>query len=194
FMVFFFQAEDGIRDFHVTGVQTCALQISVNFELKPEKGTEYEAGFEAGFLNQRLGLDVTYFHKRTTDLILTVPVPPSSGFAEFPFRNIGEVLNKGWEVALRGSPVIEDNVRWDFNLAASTLHNELIDLGGVEPFGTLNRFDEGMPLGAFYGYRILRVEDDRVIVSNDREMLGNFLPDFEGAFATTLTLFNTLAL
>src|SRR5690606_25319464 len=125
-----------------------------NFELKPEKGTEYEAGFEAGFLNQRLGLDVTYFHKRTTDLILTVPVPPSSGFAEFPFRNIGEVLNKGWEVALRGSPVIEDNVRWDFNLAASTLHNELIDLGGVEPFGTLNRFDEGMPLGAFYGYRI----------------------------------------
>jgi len=165
-----------------------------NFELKPEKGTEYEAGFEAGFLNQRLGLDVTYFHKRTTDLILTVPVPPSSGFAEFPFRNIGEVLNKGWEVALRGSPVIEDNVRWDFNLAASTLHNELIDLGGVEPFGTLNRFDEGMPLGAFYGYRILRVEDDRVIVSNDREMLGNFLPDFEGAFATTLTLFNTLAL
>ncbi|MHB1168348.1 MAG: SusC/RagA family TonB-linked outer membrane protein [Longimicrobiales bacterium] len=76
-----------------------------NFDLKPERGTEYEAGFEAGFFDQRLGLDVTYFHKRTTDLILTVPVPPSSGFSSNPFRNIGEVLNKGWEVAVRGTPV-----------------------------------------------------------------------------------------
>ncbi len=165
-----------------------------NFDLKPEKGTEFEAGFEAGFLNQRLGLDVTYFHKTTTDLILTVPVPPSSGFSSNPFRNIGEVLNKGWEVALRGTPVQVANFRWDFNLAASTLHNELIDLGEVEPFGGLNRFDEGLPLGAFHGYQILRIENDTAIVSEERVMLGNLLPDFEGAFSTTLTLFENVAL
>src|SRR5690606_19020476 len=84
--------------------------------------------------------------------------------------------------------------RCDSIRAAIERLNGLIDIGCEYPSGTLNRFDEGMPLGAFYGYRILRVEDDRVIVSNDREMLGNFLPDFERAFATTLTLFNTLAL
>lgn len=165
-----------------------------NFELKPEKGTEYEAGFEAGFLDQRIGLDVTYFHKTTTDLILTVPVPPSSGFNNNPFRNIGEVLNKGWEVALRGTPVSSENFRWDFNLAASTLHNELIDLGGVEPFGTQNRFDEGLPLGVFHGYKILGIENDTVVVSDERVELGNLLPDFEGAFATTITLFENFAL
>lgn len=165
-----------------------------NFELKPEKGTEYEAGFEMGFLDQRLGLDVTYFHKTTTDLILTVPVPPSSGFSSNPFRNIGEVLNKGWEIALRGTPVNIDRFRWDFNATASTLHNELIDLGGVEPFGTQNRFDEGLPLGVFHGYKVLRIENDTAIVTNDRVELGNLLPDFEGAFATTLTLFDHFAL
>src|SRR5690606_26832764 len=111
----------------------------------------------------RLGLDVTFFNKTTTDLILQVPVPPSAGFSAFPFRNIGEVVNRGFEVALRGSPVQLENFRWDFNVAASTLHNELIDLGGVEAFGTMNRFEEGVPLGSFHSQKILDID-----VANNR--------------------------
>ena len=169
-----------------------------NYDLKPEKGTEFEAGFEAGFLSGRLGLDVTFFNKTTTDLILQVPVPPSAGFSAFPFRNIGEVVNRGFEVALRGSPVQLENFRWDFNVAASTLHNELIDLGGVEAFGTMNRFEEGVPLGSFHSQKILDIDvaNNRVTVSNadDLRFLGNYLPDFEGAFSTTFTLFENVAL
>ncbi|MHB1168347.1 MAG: hypothetical protein ACYC28_03600 [Longimicrobiales bacterium] len=86
------------------------------------------------------------------------------------------------------------NFRWSFNLTSSTLHNELIDLGEVAPFGTQNRFDEGLPLGAFHGYKILGIENDTVIVSDERVMLGNYLPDFEGAFATTITVFENFSL
>lgn len=168
-----------------------------NYDLRPEKGTEFEAGFDAGFFDQRLGLDVTYFHKRTTDLILEVPIPPSSGFDTEPFQNIGEVLNRGWEVALRGTPVRTDNVQLDFNLAASTLHNELIDLGQVNAFGSMNRFEEGQPLGAFFTHRIRSVEmaeDTFAVVSNDLEFVGNLLPDFAGNFSTTLTLFRNVSI
>ena len=169
-----------------------------NFELRPEKGTEYEAGFEAGFANGLLGVDITYFRKTTTDLILQVPVPPSSGFETFPFRNIGEVRNSGWEIGLRGTPVRMNNLRWDFNVAASTLDNELIDMGIVEPFGTMNRFQEGAPLGAFFSQQILDVDTENGVVTvtpaDDLRFLGNLLPDFEGSATTTLTLFNNLAL
>lgn len=168
-----------------------------NYDLRPEKGTEFEVGFDAGFLDQRLGLDVTYFHKRTTDLILEVPIPPSSGFDTEPFQNIGEVLNRGWEVSLRGTPVRTDNVQLDFNLAASTLHNELIDLGDVPPFGTMNRFEEGAPLGAFFTHRIRSVEmadDTFAVVSDSLESVGNLLPEFEGNFGTTLTLFDNVSI
>lgn len=168
-----------------------------NYDLRPEKGTEFEVGFDAGFFGQRLGLDVTYFHKRTTDLILEVPIPPSSGFATEPFQNIGEVLNRGWEVALRGTPVRTDNVQLDFSIAASTLHNELIDLGEVPAFGTMNRFEEGQPLGAFFTQRIRSVEmaeDTFAVVSNDLEFVGDLLPDFAGNFSTTLTLFGNVSI
>lgn len=168
-----------------------------NYDLRPEKGTEFEVGFDAGFFNERLGLDVTFFHKRTSDLILQVPIPPSSGFDTNPFQNIGEVLNRGWEIALRGTPVRTANVQLDFHAAASTLHNELIDLGVVAPFGSMNRFQEGHPLGSFFTQRIRSVEmaeDTFAVVSNELEFVGNLLPDFEGNFGTTLTLFDNVSI
>ena len=50
-----------------------------NPDLRAEKGKELEMGFEAGLFNERLGLEVTYFNKRTTDQILSLPVAASLG-------------------------------------------------------------------------------------------------------------------
>jgi outer membrane receptor protein involved in Fe transport len=93
-----------------------------NADLKPERGKEFEAGFDAGFLDDRLGLELTYFNKKSTDLIVNVPTAPSSGF-NGSIANIGEVQNTGLEFLLRASPLRGRNLAWDASLNGSTLHN-----------------------------------------------------------------------
>jgi TonB-linked SusC/RagA family outer membrane protein len=167
-----------------------------NFNLKPEKGTEFEAGFDAGFLRDRLGLEVTYFDKTTTDLLLRRPIPPSSGFSQNPFVNIGEVMNRGFEYALRGTIVDAPNVRWEARVAGSTLENELVSLGDIEPFGTAPRFEEGHPLGSFFTRTIRSVDtaSGRVVVADSLEFFGGVLPTNEGSFSSTLTMFQNVSL
>lgn len=167
-----------------------------NADLRPEKGTEFEGGIDAGFFGDRLAAEVTYYRKSTTDLLLQRPAPPSTGYLSSPFDNIGEVLNEGWEVGLRAQLIDSRTVGWDANLNFNTLHNELVSLGDIAPFGTGQRFEAGQPLGAFWGYKVTSIDvaNNQAIVTNDRVFLGNLLPTFEGAFATSLTLFSNVRL
>jgi TonB-dependent starch-binding outer membrane protein SusC len=70
-----------------------------NPNLRAERGTELEFGFDAGILGERLGLEVTYFDKTSRDIILARPLAPSAGFTQNPPVNIGEMINRGVEVA-----------------------------------------------------------------------------------------------
>ncbi|HEU6453750.1 MAG TPA: SusC/RagA family TonB-linked outer membrane protein [Gemmatimonadaceae bacterium] len=167
-----------------------------NPDLRPEKGTEFEGGIDAGFLNDKFGAEVTYYRKTTTDLLLQRPAPPSSGYLQSPYDNIGKVLNEGLEVSLRAQLLDRESLGWDANLIFNTLHNELLSLGDIEPFGTGQRYEAGQPLGAFWGYKVesIDVANNKAIVSNDREFLGNLLPTFEGSFATTFTIHRNVRL
>jgi TonB-linked SusC/RagA family outer membrane protein len=162
-----------------------------NQDLKAERGQEFEAGFDAGFLNDRLGIELTYFDKTTKDLLLVVPLPPSLGFQQNPFRNIGGVKNSGFEMALTAVPVSTQDVSWDVRVGANTLHNEVTDLGEVTPYGTRNRIEKGYQVGAWWTNRIRSIDtvSKVVTVSNDGEFMGNVLPTFEGNISTNLTLF-----
>jgi TonB-linked SusC/RagA family outer membrane protein len=168
-----------------------------NKALRPEKGTELEAGFDAGLFRDRLGVEFTFFNKVSKDLLLRRPLPPSMGFPLDPFANLGEVLNRGVELALRAQLVSTPSFAWEARLGASTLHNELVSLGEVEPFELLYfHFVEGRPLGALYSQRIRKVdvESDVAIVSDTAEFVGNPLPTFEGNFATHLSFFRSVRL
>jgi TonB-dependent starch-binding outer membrane protein SusC len=167
-----------------------------NQNLKAERGKEFEGGFDAGFLNDRVGVELTYFDKRTTDLLLRTPIPPSSGFSSFPFANIGKVRNSGVEYALRATLLDRANLTWDARVSGSTLNNELVDLGSVEPFGTLERFEEGHPLGAYFTRKVVSVDTaaNRVTVSDSLEYVGSALPTNEGSFISNVKLFNIVTL
>ena len=178
-----------------------------NQNLRPERGKEFEAGFDAGLFNDRLGLELTYYDKQTTDLLLQVPIPPSSGFSSSPYRNIGEVSNTGLEYAVRATLVNTPRLAWDVRLAGSTLKNNLDTLGGVEAFGTLARMEQGYPLGSAFTRKILSVDTTdirngagaitstgRAIVSDDLEFVGPSLPTSEGNFITNFTLFTNVTL
>lgn len=159
--------------------------------LKPERGVEYELGFDASFFSDRARVEFTYFNKTSLDLILQPQLPPSLGFQANPFKNIGEVLNSGIEVGITGDMLRTRNFQWETRVNFNTLHNELVDLGEVAPFNTLNRFTEGFQLGSFVSKRIKNINEATgvVTVADTFEVVGNAFPTFEASWANTFTLF-----
>ena len=168
-----------------------------NPDLKPERGTEFEGGFDAGFFSDRLGVELTYFDKRTKDLLLRLPLPPSSGFAANPFVNIGEVKNSGLEIGVRATPVSQANFSWDANLNVNTLSNEIVSMGNITPFINNNQcFKPGVEVAGWCVPQVLSVDTvaGRATVSDTAQFVGGNLPKYGGAFSSTLTFFRRFRL
>ncbi len=164
--------------------------------LRAERGIEFESGLEAGLFHERVGVDLTYFDKTTKDLLIQKPIPPSLGFTQNPFVNIGAVVNRGIELGLHGQIITATNVGLDSRLSLSTLHNELTSLGGVAPFftgvtGITNSYREHLPLGAWFSQRVHSVDTTRgvAVVSDTTEYGGSPIPTYEGSFTSDLTLY-----
>ena len=114
---------------------TAALTPGVfgNPRLAPERGIETELGFESGFLDDRLGLDFTYYHTNTKDAILSRGVAPSTGFgAANQFVNAGAILNQGLEAALKTQVVNNRSFGWDMNFTISHNWSEVKKLNGTD--------------------------------------------------------------
>jgi hypothetical protein len=137
---------------------TAAGGVLGNPDLKPERSRELEMGFETELFDNRLGLEVTHFNKKSTDALVRQPVPPSAGSTQGRFVNIGEVNNRGWETALRAHPIRTSNVGLDLTLSGSFVRNRLVSLGTdaqgnpIPPIvlGSRQRHVEGYPLGGFW--------------------------------------------
>src|SRR2546421_9330315 len=108
FIFFFFQAEDGIRDLIVTGVQTCALPIYP--DLKPEVSTEWEVGTEIGGFRDRAAIDVTYYRRTTRDALYPRQYAPSGGFINLQLTNIGEIKSGGYDITANVLPINRANL------------------------------------------------------------------------------------
>jgi hypothetical protein len=163
-----------------------------NPTLRAEKSQELELGFDAGLFNDRVGMQLTYFHKKGIDQILTLPVPPSFGAAG-PDVNVGSILTKGWELSGDVRILTRPNLAWEVRASANTISNELLSLGGV-PESTTRK--EGYPLNGAWEYRIKDVDvaNNQVLVSDEREYVGNGAdyPGWESALSTTVTLWQSL--
>ena len=167
-----------------------------NPNIKPERGSEVEAGIDAGFFHDRAGIEITYFNKTSRDLLLTQPIAPSSGFASSPLVNVGEVVNRGLEISLRAAPIDERNVNLDATLNMNTLHNEITSMGDITPFVNSNNqcFKPGVEIAAWCVPRVLSVDTiaHRSIVSDTAQVAGGQLPKLAASFLSTLTLFRNL--
>lgn len=103
-----------------------------NYDLRPENIESWEAGIEAKFLNNRIGLDVAYYDSETTDQIINVPVDQATG-ATSRMVNAGCVRNNGVEISASFNPVRTKDWNWtiDFNWAKNW--NRLVELApGVD--------------------------------------------------------------
>jgi TonB-linked SusC/RagA family outer membrane protein len=181
--------------FNITGTAGAGVVLGNpgNADLKPERGTEFEAGIDASFINNRVGLELTYFRKTTKDLIIARPIPPSLGFNGNPLANLGGVLNSGLELGLNVAALNMSNAKWDIRFGANTLKNELTSLGGVAPFalGAGGRTIVGEQLGVFVSKKIKSVDvaANKVIVNDLLTPMGNLFPTLEWNLTNTVTLF-----
>jgi len=138
-----------------------------NPSLTWETVKQFDIGFDIGLFKGLLEATVDYFDKRTEDMIVGVPLPPSSGSSGNINKNVGTILNRGVEF----SATVRQNIG-DFNFAVTgnltALHNEVLDLGGApswdagatEP-GNATKIAEGQQIGAFYGYHMLGIFPDQ---------------------------------
>ncbi|WP_234733121.1 SusC/RagA family TonB-linked outer membrane protein [Tellurirhabdus bombi] len=95
--------------------------------LRPEFTDTYEGGLEMSFLENRLGLDLTYYHSISKDQIIRVDVTSSTGYVVAAI-NSGSMRNKGLELILRATPIRRGKFNWDVNLNFSANRNKILSL------------------------------------------------------------------
>ncbi|WNJ20068.1 TonB-dependent receptor [Pontibacter sp. G13] len=130
-----------------------------NPDLTWETTTQLDVGLELGLFKDRVQFTFDYYNKQTTDLLLEVPVPFTSGFST-TFENLGAVENKGLEFSLYTVNISQKEFLWTSNFNISFNQNKVLDLGDAEEFTVTaigeNRNDYivrvGESIGAMYGF------------------------------------------
>ncbi|HEX8696757.1 MAG TPA: SusC/RagA family TonB-linked outer membrane protein [Longimicrobium sp.] len=188
----------------ITGEVTSGVRLVTlgNPDVKPERGSELEAGFDASLLRGRMGVELTFYDKRTRDALVRVPLAPSeSGIAGgSQFRNLGEISNRGLEVAVSGTPLQTRPLTWDARLGFSTNRNRLEDFGfDTDPIligvTTLNqRHVEGYPLAGYWVHDPVWDAEQNKYVPGEARYLGPSMPTREASLTNTFTLFGNLRL
>ncbi len=185
----------------------------VNLDLTYEESATLDLGLELGLYNNRINLNLNYFKKNTTNLLLAVPITEVTGFATIN-KNAGELENSGWEIGLNTQNVITDNFTWSTNFNISFIDTEVISLPGandsdegkfIEAAGARQRAIEGLSTNNFYLVRYAGINpqtgDAEYLDKNgarttdpnfdtDRVVVGDALPDFYGGITNTFTYKN----
>ena len=151
--------------FIYNGEETVAYYIvnKANPDLKWEKTASYNAGISSGFFKGRLNVTFDAYYKKTTDLLLQVPVEGVTGYAT-SLRNIGAVTNKGVELEVGAILLDRKDLKWNVNASIAHNKNEVTSLGRASSIipsisgATLGYISPlivavGEPLGTFYGYQ-----------------------------------------
>lgn len=124
-----------------------------NDDLKWETTDQYDAGIDAGFLDNRLSVNLDFYHKKTYDLLLTVQIPGTTGYSS-RLQNIGIVQNKGVELNVQGTLVDKTDFRWELGANIAMNRNRILDIGtslGYRELADGARLIVGQPAPVFYG-------------------------------------------
>ena len=158
---------------------------------------EIEFGTELRFLNNRVGLDVTYFEKTDSKLPVSISLDAATGFSSTR-DNQGEQFYKGWEVSFNAVPVRTEDFLWDFTANFATLERYVRKIADGVNTNILSETWRGIQLqervgeewGAIYGRAYKRDESGNIILSSTgnprydtNQYLGNVLPDFTGGLS-----------
>jgi TonB-dependent starch-binding outer membrane protein SusC len=191
-----------------------------NPDLKWESTEQTNAGLDFGFLNERISGSVDYYQKRTFNMLLSLPIPTSTGFTSI-LSNVGSIRNRGWEFGLT-SKNLNGGFKWSTNINLATIKNEVLDLGGLPQIITGGAgqtsqvfiIQEGLSAFSFFGYQIdgiwqqgddfgqttdnvkpgdfkyRDINGDKKVNAEDRVILGNSFPDLTWSLGNTFAYKN----
>lgn len=178
-----------------------------NSTLKPERQRELEFGIDAGFFNNRLGLEFSYYDVDVTDLLLLRTLAPSTGF-ETRLENVGNMTNKGVELLIRSQPVKTGDFEWTNSITFSSNRNKVDGIEGGQialpkSFG-VSVARNGEPLGVLDGFYYARNENGEILLDDDglptravnengnidRKTIGDPNPVWTGSFINNLSYQN----
>ena len=192
-----------IIDSNVKGVPQITRSSNTNDpNLSPEFTTELELGADLRFFNDRLGIDLTWYDKKTTDLIYDISVPNSTGYETFT-TNVGEINNKGVEIGFNVTPILSSSFEWTIGASFTKNKNTVVSLADgldrVQLNGVLTEIspylEPGLPFGYLRGSKVIRDASGTplinpatggMIVSNDQGMIGNPNPDYKLGINTSI--------
>lgn len=140
-----------------TLVETIHEARYVNYALQWATVTNYEVGLDAGFLNNKLGFELSVYKKKTNDMLLKLPVQGILGMSA-PVQNAGSVENTGFDLNIFHNNRIGKDFSYAINLNIAYVKNRLTDLKGTEGEDPDNKKLwrlESHPIGSFYGYKAI---------------------------------------
>jgi len=175
-----------------------------NPDLKWETTAQLDIGFNASLFKNKISVTFDYYNKRTKDLLLFRPVPPSSGFSSI-MSNIGEMKNNGVELSV-SADILKGDFSWVLTTNLSHNKNEVTKLYNDQPIDQIGRGENsvrvGHPIGVFYNYESLGVnpstgdlvfkdiDGDGEITEEDRTVIGDPNPDLFGGFTNEFSYKN----
>jgi TonB-linked SusC/RagA family outer membrane protein len=192
------------------GLSTGQLSTAIKAKLeglKPTTTQSYEFGADLKFLNNRIGLDISYYNSRSKDQLNILPAPVSSGF-KTTIENAGVIINRGVEIALNATPIVSKNFNWDLTVSFARNVNKVESLAEGTPFLVLSDArwmgvsvvampgaDYGSILGYDYqkdskGNIILNPTDLQPMTSESRQILGKGIFDWTGGLSSNMSYKN----
>ena len=185
-----------------------------NPDLKWESTEQTNIGIDYGFFNGKINGSMDYYVKNTNDLLLSFNVPSPAEVTDI-IANVGSVENKGFEFNINTSFVERNKFKWDAYANLSTNKNKVVSLSN-ESWSTEEIFTgiipvpgfttehptiirPGEPLGSFYGYEYIGVNQDgeqqfkdinndgEITPGEDKTIIGNSQPDFTYGFGSTIS-------
>ncbi|MDL2282218.1 TonB-dependent receptor [Parabacteroides sp. OttesenSCG-928-G06] len=137
--------------------------------------TNYEAALEAGFLNNKLGFELSVYKKKTNDMLLYLPVQGVLGM-KAPAQNAGSVENTGFDLNLFHNNRVNKDFSYAVNLNIAYVKNRITDMKGTEgpnPNDGLYWYLEGQPIGSFYGYKCIGFFNTEEELANEAKRTGS---------------------
>lgn len=213
-----YQADAGMGNYAVifnnqreTGVGIGRL---ANPNLRWEKTSQFDIGAEIGFLQNRITFEIDLYRKVTEDMLLSAPVPSSSGYTTVS-KNVGSLENKGIELGINTVNFEKTDFSWNTTFNLSINKNRVTALaGGADIFLGSTIVRAGEPVGSFFGFihegtwsiseesiaaeynkrpgdiKYQDVNNDGRINDADRVVIGRGIPAAFGTFYNTFTYKN----
>ena len=177
--------------------------IGMNPNLKPEKTSSIEAGFEAAFWDNRLYLDFTYYKTVSRNQILKLATTAASGYMS-QVRNAGHIRNRGYEIQLGAVPIqTSKGFRWNLDLNYGANSSKVVKLDDEGLITSYQLYSSGIQIlasvgeayGTLFGTSYVRDANGNVVVdanglpkiSTTNKTLGKFTPDWTGGISNTFS-------